>query len=436
MRSTRLKEDDEYSSMVLEGYAGNVDSVAQGGYTPLMFAARVGDIATARLLINRGADINAAAVEDGTPLVIASAWGHEELAMMLVDEGADPNIPDANGMTALHYAMRDGLKLLHGYEIVAATRICGFAGDSRCKPLDTATDEDREALNDPASGLYIVEGELDSNDYDGQTRTVLPGGNMYDLAESLLAHGADVNAEMKYPPGRLRLDSLPWLNLEGATPFFLATASLDNSAMEMLLEHGANPLVRTNVNDDVFLKQTKAYADDNQILGNGTPLMVAVGLGKKNDFTPEEEKKALETAKRLIALGADVNDATATGWTALHAAAFVGANSLIKFLVENGANVNVQTGCGRTPLSLAEGLSVVGLLDRTIPRESTVEILKSLGAGKGPISEPAGQCVLGRGGLEVDIEFTKEFLAIKEQQKQQQEQEQQKKEQQQEQQQQ
>jgi len=414
---TRKYQESGYTPMVLEAYAGNVEGTPQGGYNALMFASRVGDMETSKLLLSHGADINETSTEEGSALIIASAGGFEDLAMYFLEQGADPKSTDANGMTSLHYAMRDGLKLLHGYEIVAATRVCGYAADSRCKPIETVSPEELKLTEIPGSGLYIVEGTVDTNNIDegASTNEILPGGNMYELAEALLAKGADPDAEMKYPPARLRMDSLPWLNLEGATPFFLATASLDTSAMEMLLEHGAKALVSTRANPAVLEKQTKVYADDNQILGNGTSLMVAVGLGKKNDFTPSEEKSALDSAKRLVALGADVNEATATGWTALHAAAFVGANSLVSYLVEQGAKVNVQTGCGRTPMSLALGESVIGLLDRTVPHDSTADLLKSLGADDAKASAPAGQCVLGRGGLEVDIELKKQIEQAKSQ---------------------
>lgn len=413
---TRKLQESGYTPMVVEAYAGNVEGIPQGGYTALMFAARVGDLDTSKLLLSKGADVNVSSEEEGSALVIASAGGYEDLAMYLLEQGANPKAADANGMTSLHYAMRDGLKLLHGYEVVAATRVCGYASDSRCKPIETVSEEDLKLTKIPGSGLYIVEGKVDTNNIDGAgpTDEILPGGNMYELAEALLAKGADPDAAMKYPPARLRMDSLPWLNLEGATPFFLATASLDTSAMEMLLEHGAKPLVSTKANPAVLEKQTKVYADDNQILGNGTSLMVAVGLGKKNDFTPSEEKSSLDSAKRLIALGADVNEVSVTGWTALHAAAFVGANSLVSYLVEQGAKVNAQTGCGRTPLSLAEGQSVIGLLDRTVPHDSTAALLKKLGADDAKSGKPVGACVLGRGGLEVDIQLSKEIQEAKE----------------------
>jgi ankyrin repeat protein len=73
-----------------------------------MFAARQGDLPTTELLLARGADIDAVSEEDGSALVIAAAWGHEQLAIRLLEEGADPRVSDANGMTALHYSMREG----------------------------------------------------------------------------------------------------------------------------------------------------------------------------------------------------------------------------------------------------------------------------------------------------------------------------------------
>lgn len=410
-KSTELKEKEELHPMLLEGYAANVKGIALGGYTPLMFAARSGDLATARLLVNKGANINDVSVEDGSALVIASAYGYEELALFLLEHGAHPAQADANGMTAMHYAMRDGLKSLHGYQLEPVTQVCGFGTPSPCKPLENLTNEEQERLNDPDSGLAIVKAELES-DKNG----VLPGNNMYRLTEALLARGVDPDMAMNYPPPRLRLARLPWLSLAGATPFLLATASMDISAMEMLLEYGANPLVTTHINENTFHKQLEIHADDNQIYGNGTTLMVAVGLGKQKDFTSLEEKKALQAAKRLVALGADVNAATATGWTSLHAAAFLGANSLINFLVDNGARVNVQNGCGQTPLSLAEGKNVAGLIIRARPHESTVKLLKDRGASSSPQSSaPVGKCVLGRGGLEIDIEIRKEVREFKQQ---------------------
>jgi len=395
-RTIKLTEPEPYTPMLMEGYGGNVEAIPQGGYTPLMFAAKQGDIETTRLLLSRGAGVNDVSVEDGTALVIASAERYEELALELLEQGADPNIPDANGMTALHYALREGMKALIGHVSVTTKRVCGFILEAPCKAYETLTEEDRKELGAAVSLLYVVEGETNPLEFERKNRMILPGKNMYDLAEALLARGADVNAAIKYPPARIRLERGSWLNLSGATPFFLALATFDDTAMEMLLEHGANPVVKTDVNKEVFLEQTKSIADDNQVFGNGSSLMIAVGLGKKVVFTQEEEKKAIAAAKRLIEFGADVNEATATGWTPLHAAAYIGATSLVQLLLENGAKVNVQNGCGRTPLSIAEAENNVGLIRGFKSNPETVKLLKSHGAVKGGSSPPVGQCVLGR----------------------------------------
>jgi ankyrin repeat protein len=395
-RTKKFTGTEDYTPMLMEGYGANVEGVPQGGYTPLMFAAKIGDVATASLLLNRGANINEVSVEDGPALVIASAEGYERMALYLLDQGANPNIPDASGMTALHYAMRDGLKRLMGYVDISSARVCGFAWDTLCKYIEALTEEENAQLDNPAAGLYIVEGESDSNEYERQNRMVLPGGNMYELTEALLARGADVNAAIKFPPPRVRLDTGTWLNLSGATPIFLATAARDEAAMGILLEHGANPIVTTRINEDVFMDQTQIIADDNQVFGNGSTLMVAVGMGKKDPFTPEEERKAYAISKRLIELGANVNETTATGWTSLHAAANIGATSLVELLVENGAEINVENGCGRTPLSLAESENSIGLIRRFPANESTVTLLQGLGAEKTSASGPVGVCVLGR----------------------------------------
>lgn len=394
-RTSRLNE--EFSAMQLQAYNSNVSGTAEGGYTALMFAARNDDRATAELLLNYGADVNAMSEIDGSALLIASAAGHEDLALMLLEAGADPHITDASGMTALHFALRDGLKIAHGLTISDGPQACNFGGDpDRCKPLGTLTDKEREYLDDPTSDLVINRGEIDP-------REPLPGRNMHRLARSLLDEGADPNAAMKFPPPHLRLARLSMFNLTGATPFFLAAASQDVVAMEMMLQReGVDSTVKTSLNEDIVDEQMRIHADDNQILGNATLFMAAVGMGRKSDFSPAEEQRAIAAAEKLILRGADVNAVTATGWTALHAAAYIGANTLIRFLVDNGAQIDVTNGCGQTPISLALGTSVDGLLDRTVPQVETAELLLELGAGSSKPAGLVGRCVLGRGGLEAD----------------------------------
>ena len=382
---TRKLELDGFTPMVVEGYGGDLQATSGGGYTPLLFAARAGDLVSARLLLAHGADVNEATEEDGNALVIASAGGYEELALFLLENGADPNVDGSNGMTALHYALRDGMKVLHGMDIVKVKRICAAGAGARCKAIEDTTEVDPELL---------IDQQRQSRGED----SILPGRNMTELMKALLAKGADPNAQLRRPPSRLRLRRKPLLSLTGSTPFMLAAAAADLSSMGVLVEGGAEPLVWTVVNDNEFYEE--GNGDDNQIQGNGTPLMVAVGMGRRDDFSMQAEQRALDAAKVLVGLGADVNEATATGWTALHAAAFAGANSLVEFLVQQGAKPDVQNGCGQTPLTLADGTDASGLLQRVTPHETTGRLLRKLGAGTAPSSGPVGRCVKGRFGLE------------------------------------
>ena len=93
----------------LENTAGNTNTsgnfrMAHGGSTPLLFAARNGDVETARALLQAGADVNDTAAARASALVIAAHSGHGPLAIHLLENGADPNAADA-GYTALHAAI-------------------------------------------------------------------------------------------------------------------------------------------------------------------------------------------------------------------------------------------------------------------------------------------------------------------------------------------
>ena len=79
----------------------------RGGYTPLLFAARHGDVESARLLLDAGADADVTAPNGTSALVVAAHGGHTALARFLLESGADPNAADA-GYAALHAAVLRG----------------------------------------------------------------------------------------------------------------------------------------------------------------------------------------------------------------------------------------------------------------------------------------------------------------------------------------
>lgn len=81
-----------------------LDAYQKGGSTPILFAARVGDLESTRLLLAAGANVNDTSPDGMNTVVLASRSSHEKLAQLLVESGADPNAAGA-GYTALHAAV-------------------------------------------------------------------------------------------------------------------------------------------------------------------------------------------------------------------------------------------------------------------------------------------------------------------------------------------
>ncbi len=82
----------------------NQQAVPHGGNTALTFAARVGDLASARTLVNAGANVNDADARGVSTMVLAAHSGFGDLVEFFLDEGANPNAAGA-GFSALHVAI-------------------------------------------------------------------------------------------------------------------------------------------------------------------------------------------------------------------------------------------------------------------------------------------------------------------------------------------
>ncbi len=81
--------------------------IIRGGSTPLIFAARSGDVASARLLLAAGADANDSTPEGASALVVAAHSGHTGVATLLLERDASPDAA-AIGYSALHAAVLRG----------------------------------------------------------------------------------------------------------------------------------------------------------------------------------------------------------------------------------------------------------------------------------------------------------------------------------------
>ena len=86
------------------GAEEDVAVMEEGGYTPLLFASRVGDVVSARLLLAAGADVNDTTPDGASALVVSAHSGHRRSPHFCLENGANPNAAGA-GYTALHAAV-------------------------------------------------------------------------------------------------------------------------------------------------------------------------------------------------------------------------------------------------------------------------------------------------------------------------------------------
>jgi ankyrin repeat protein len=261
-----------------------------GSWTPLMYAARQNALAAIGALAERGADLNQTDPDGATALVIAIINAHYDAAALLVEKGADPNIADtAAGMAAL-YATVDMHRLAVGH------------GRPNPKPV----------------------AELDA----------------VDLVRLLLKRGANPNARLKASLMQRHHTAGDASLAEGATPFMRAAKSGDVAIMRALLEGGADPkLTRPNQANALMFAAGLGWRD-------GSPAAPSYDQGTEND--------AVEAIKLCVEAGLDINATTTTGDTALHSAISGRASEVIvRYLVENGANLQAKNKQGRTPLDVA-----------------------------------------------------------------------------------
>jgi ankyrin repeat protein len=196
-----------------------------------------------------------------------------------------------------------------------------------------------------------------------------------DIATLLLERGANPNMQLKlFPPYRSLGndrggDSMLTI---GTTPLIRAAKAGDVAMVSLLLEHGALP----------ELKNSVGY----------TPLLAVSGLGSSTiDIRARfrDEQNGIETAKLLLAAGADIDAGDTQGRRPVHGAALWGWNEFIKFAVANGADVNAPDNGGYTALDTAMGRSGQQGRGGGVVNEITAGVLLELGAEAGTPVAPA-----------------------------------------------
>jgi ankyrin repeat protein len=254
---------------LLLGKGANVDAADKDGRTPLSYAAESGHEAVVKLLLEKGANVDAADKYGRTPLLIAARIGHEVVVRLLLEKGDNVNAVDKDGRTPLSYAAGNG------HEAVVKLLL------------------EKQANVNAA------------DEYGGTPLLYAAGSGREVVVKLLLEKGANMDAADKY----------------GRTPLLIAARIGHEVVVRLLLEKGADVDV----------------ADED----GGTPLL----------FSAENGHEAV--VKLLLEKNANVNAADKYGRTPLLSAASRGHEVVVRLLLEKNANVNAEDRDGGTPLSYA-----------------------------------------------------------------------------------
>jgi ankyrin repeat protein len=165
-----------------------VQEYATGWLTPLMFAARQGDLEITRLLVENGADVNGVSGDGKNALALAIFNGNYAVASFLIDRKSDVNQADAQRFTPLFWAV-DRRNMEKGSN--------GFAWVTTEDPLALI----RKLLEAGANPNAVVNNTPRSRNRGGSPRIVFASALMraafagdLELSKLLLAHGADPHA--------------------------------------------------------------------------------------------------------------------------------------------------------------------------------------------------------------------------------------------------
>src|SRR5215831_18956230 len=329
---------------------------AQRGQTALMWAAAEGNTAAVSELVEFGADIHASTKGGLTPLLFAVREGRIETVKALLKAGADVNETwkagrgtGVSGISVMVLAVANA-----HYELAEVLLDAGADPNAAAEGWTalhqiTWVRKPGKGDNDPAP--------------DGS-------GNLssLDFVRKIVAKGANVNARMTRS-GNVGRTSM---NMMGATPFLMAARTADAPLMRLLAELGADPRL--------------ANAD------NTTPLMAAAGVGTYSPGEdPGTESEVLEAVKVALELGGDVNAVDKNGETAVHGAAYKQVPSVVQYLIDNGAKIeiwNQKNKTGWTPLRIADGVMYGGASIRSSPAVAAVLRQTMSAAGVSTVVEP------------------------------------------------
>src|SRR6185436_17091542 len=332
------------------------------GATPLSEAAVVGNVQVLKKLLSAGADVESANGDGQTALMIIARTSNVEAAKLLISKRARVNaVEQWRGQTPLMWAAAENqpamVKVLvdHGANVNARSNVNNFERQVTAEPRMQARPSGgftpllyaaRKGCLQCAEILLKAGADKDLNDPDDVSPLLLATLNFnFDIAALLVQKGANVNKWDTW--GRSPIYAAVDMNTL-PTGGRADRPSLDKTTglklIEILLNAGANPNLQLKLFPPYRSLRDDRGADTLLSVGT-TPLIHASKAGD------------VDAMKLLIAHGANVDLPTATGITPLMAASGNGSANLdtrgrykteaqaiaaIELLVKSGANINAR----------------------------------------------------------------------------------------------
>ena len=324
-----MRRDAVEVRRLLQGGA-DVNAAQADGATALHWAAYHGDASLASLLLEAGADVASANRDGSTPLWLAASNGDAPMIEALLEGGANANEPLPLGRRPLMLAARAG-------SVDAVQALLEGGADPNAKEDARGTSALMQAADQGHAdviGVLIEHGA----DVAAVSKPVLRDGRTAALGKS----GDPRNAVRRQVIAIICEQESPDLSR-------LAELVAETTEDAVLAEAGELPSVKNgdpcNIQRDglgfVFTSGRPNRQAREPDGGELTPLVYAARAG------------SIDAARALLDGGADVNQVTRDGWSALLAATQNRNYQLAKFLIERGADVNLANKGGWTPLYLA-----------------------------------------------------------------------------------
>jgi uncharacterized protein len=399
---TRLAEaamhEDAAAVRALIEQKADVNAVLPDGTTALHWAVNADDLDTVNLLIQAGSNVKAKDRYGFTPLYFACTNGSAAVIRKLLDAGADPNAADSGGEAALMTATRSG-------NIDAVKALLQRGADVKAKDALTQQTALMWAVrsNFPAGVQIMLEygAEINARTRTGKTPAIRPpgaGGGSHGVG--IVRSGWHEQGFQGETPGGMT--PLLYAARDGRIDItrILIAAKADVQQADV---NGITPLLMAITNNHLdtakFLLENAAAPNAADWWGR-TPLYAAIEI-RNRDYGRNNEHEidrpaALEVIRMLIDRGANVNARTKevpptrrfvtplgdlswvdfTGQTAFLRAALAGDITVMRLLLEKGADPNIPTFAGTTALMAAAGVNWMTGQTFTESKEALMEAVQ------------------------------------------------------------